>query len=68
MTTIRLSDGKYEFDLEDGMLVAARRKGVDWLAGYDSARFNNSFMAALNRIAELEEQVSDMEDRLEYRP
>jgi hypothetical protein len=54
MKTVRLSDGKYEFDLDDGQMVDARRYGEHWAAGYES-RFNHAFVAALLRIAELEE-------------
>ena len=53
MRTIKLSDGKYEFDLQDGRLVAARRHGERWPAGLD-LRFSGCFIAALIRIAELE--------------
>jgi len=53
MTTVSLEDGKFEFDMEDGQMVAARRHGERWRAGFD-ARFDNAFVAALNRIAELE--------------
>lgn len=54
--TVSLDDKKYEFDLSDGQLVAARRHGVDWPAGY-GLRFTGCFLAALHRIIELEEQV-----------
>ena len=54
--TIRLDEGKYEFDLQDGRLLGARRHGVDWPAGFEN-RFNNAFVAALNRITELEDEL-----------
>ena len=56
MRTVNLESGKYSFDLsDDGRLVAARRYGEDWPAGYD-LRFTNCFVAALARVAELEER------------
>lgn len=56
MKTIKLDDGKYEFDLdESGCMVAARRHGEDWPVGMNF-RFQNSFMAALDRICELENE------------
>lgn len=57
--TVKLDDGKYEFDIEDGQMVAARRHGEFWLAGYED-RFNNALVAALNRVAELEETLQAM--------
>lgn len=58
MKTVSLCDGKYEFDLEDGQVIAARRHKVYWPAGFD-LRFTNCFVAALERIIELEECVAD---------
>jgi hypothetical protein len=58
--TISLYDGKYEFDIDDrGSMVAARRHDVDWPAGYD-LRFTNCFIAALNRIADLEDKIKEI--------
>jgi hypothetical protein len=54
MKTVSLADGKYEFDMKDGQMVAARRHGVPWPADFDD-RFNHCFVEALNRIIELEE-------------
>ncbi len=59
--TIRLDNGKYEFDLQDGRLIGARRHGEDWPAGFES-RYNSSFMAALNRIEELEDELRAGDD------
>src|ERR1019366_4892666 len=56
--TISLANGKYEFDLKDGNMIAARRHGEDWPAGFDM-RFTNCFIVALQRIVELEECVAD---------
>lgn len=55
MTTIKLDDGTYEFDLDDqtGLMTAARRHGEPWDAGFEQ-RFSNSFMAALWRVQDLE--------------
>jgi hypothetical protein len=56
MRTIRLDNGKYEFDLdEDGRMVAARRYSESWPAGFD-LRFTGCFMSALSRIVELEDE------------
>lgn len=54
MKTIKLAEGKYEYDIKDGQMIAARRHGEDWPAGWES-RFDNAFMAALTRIVDLEE-------------
>jgi hypothetical protein len=59
MRTIKLGNGKYEFDLSDGRLVAARRHGEEWPTGLD-LRFTGCFMAALTRIAELESPRCDV--------
>ena len=40
------------------MLVAARRHGEDWPAGFESNRFAKSFGAILNRIDELEAELA----------
>ena len=54
MRTVKLADGKYEYDIDDnGCMAAARRHGMDWPAGFDN-RFDNAFLAALDRILELE--------------
>lgn len=63
MKTITLADGKYEFDLQDGHIVAARRHKVEWPAGYE-LRFTNCFVAALQRIEMLEEVVADPRTKL----
>ena len=61
--TISLYDGKYKFDIDDrGSMVAARRHDVDWPAGYD-LRFTKCFIAALNRIAELEDKIEEIADK-----
>ena len=51
--TVSLENGKYEFDLEDCRMVAARRYGEDWPAGLE-LRFTKCLIAALERILELE--------------
>jgi hypothetical protein len=57
MRTIRLQDGKYEFDIDElDTIRAARCHGVSWMAGLE-LRFTNCFVAALLRIAELEDEV-----------
>lgn len=55
MATIKLDDGKYEFDLDDqtGLMMAARRHGEPWEAGFEQ-RFSKAFMSALSRIRDLE--------------
>lgn len=55
MTTIKLADGEYEFDVDDrtGLMTAARRHGEDWPAGMEF-RFSKVFMSALWRISALE--------------
>lgn len=54
MKTIKLEDGKYVFCLNnDGLLVNAYRNGEVWPAGHGYA-YEKAFMAALNRIVELE--------------
>jgi hypothetical protein len=55
--TIKLDAGKYEFDIEDCRLKAARRGGEDWPAGLEY-RFQHAFVAALLRIEELETAVA----------
>ena len=70
-TTIKLDNGKYEFDLEDGQIRAARRHGHDRQAGFD-LRFQNCFVAALLRIKELEQELRQRaedlyDERLERR-
>ena len=58
MRTVRLENGKYEFDLnEDGRMVAARRHGENWPAGFD-LRFTGCFLASLNRIIDLEDELA----------
>lgn len=54
--TIVLDGGKYEFDLQNYRLIGARRHHVEWPAGLDM-RHHNAFLAALNRIAELEDEL-----------
>ena len=55
--TVRLAEGKYEFDLDEKrQLVAARRHGVAWPAGLD-LRHTNAFCAALAYIVELEDEI-----------
>jgi hypothetical protein len=56
---VKLDDGKYEFDLEDGRMVMARRNGEEWAAGLDM-RFSKCFVAALLRIVELEDQANEL--------
>jgi len=56
MRTVSLDGGKYEFDFEDGRMVAARRNDVDWPAGYEW-RFSKAVIAALTRIIELEDEL-----------
>ena len=56
--TVRLEDGKYEFDILDGQMVAARRHGKEWPPGFEW-RFSKAVMAALGRIVELEEAGID---------
>lgn len=55
MTTIKLDDGKYEFDIDDqtGLMTAARRHGEPWEAGFEQ-RFSKAFMTALWRVRDLE--------------
>ena len=60
LRTVRLVDGKYEFDILDGQMVAARRDGEEWPLGLEW-RFSTAAMAALGRIVELEE--ADLDDR-----
>ncbi len=64
---VSLYDGKFEFGLQDGQVIWAHRHGEDWPAGYE-LRFTNCFVAALNRILELESKVvevgrEDLDDR-----
>lgn len=60
--TVKLADGKYEYDIgDDGCMLAARRHGEDWPAGFEN-RFDNAFAAALGRVAELEETLVESED------
>ena len=56
MKTVSLADGKYAYDIDDGQMVAARRHGVDWPAGY-ADRHHNALVAAIVRVAELEDEV-----------
>jgi hypothetical protein len=57
MKKVTLADGKYEFDIDDyGIMVGSRRNGVEWPAGFE-LRFTNVFMAALQRIIELESKT-----------
>lgn len=58
LRTVRLVDGKYEFDILDGQMVAARRDGEEWPLGLE-LRFFEAFTAALGRIVELEEAGID---------
>jgi len=60
MTTIKLDDSKYEFDIDDttGLMIAVRRHGEAWPAGFES-QFNKSFMSALWRIRDLEAAARD---------
>jgi hypothetical protein len=44
---------EYEFDLDDGQVVHARRHGEFWLAGY-KLRHTHAVVAMLERIADLE--------------
>ena len=57
VTTVKLCDGKYEFDLDLdldlGRMIAARRNGVPWYAGLEW-RFSHAIVAMLLRIVELE--------------
>jgi hypothetical protein len=53
---VKLAGGKYEFDVQDGQVVASRRHGETWPAGLD-LQFTNCFVAALLRIIELEDQA-----------
>lgn len=56
MTTIELEDGKYAFVIDDrGILIEARRNGAPWEAGLEFG-YQKAFMAALYRIAELEDR------------
>jgi hypothetical protein len=55
MRTIKLDNGKYEFDIEDGQMMAARTNGVDWPATFEDWRHSKCIMAMLERIAVLEE-------------
>jgi len=64
---VNLSDGKYQFELKDGLVVAARRHGEDWPAGYE-LRFTNCFVAALNRILELEQAMGSPEQWIDRTP
>ena len=57
---ISLSDGKYEFTLRDGQVVEAKRHGEEWPAGFE-LRHTGCFVAALERIAELEAQLNTPE-------
>jgi hypothetical protein len=62
MITISLDSGEYEFDLDEhGLLVAARRKGEPWATGL-ALRHTNCFVAALQRIAELEDKLDHLLD------
>lgn len=57
--TIKLYDEKYEFDLDGyGLMVAARRNGEDWPAGFE-LRFTKCFMAALSHIVDLEDELAN---------
>jgi predicted HAD superfamily Cof-like phosphohydrolase len=56
VNTVRLGDGKYEFDMYEGHMAAARRNGVDWPAGFEW-RYVHAIVGALNRIVELESVV-----------
>jgi hypothetical protein len=61
--TVRLDDGKYEFEINNyGQIVSAKRHGSDWPAGYENRHFN-AFVYALQRILVLEEK-KDAVDRL----
>jgi hypothetical protein len=62
--TVKLADGKYEFDIQDGQMTQARRNGVFWPAGHEE-RFNHSFVAALNRILELEASRARLRDGMQ---
>ena len=56
MRTVRLCDGKYEFDLDHaGTLLSVRRNGNSWPVVFEQFRFSNAAMAAFHRITELED-------------
>jgi len=62
MRTVSLEDGKYEFDVSDnGLLVAARRHGEPWPAGLEGNQYSKSFMAAMQRILDLESNAQRRE-------
>lgn len=51
--TVRVAGGKYAFDFDEyGLMVAARRHGMDWPEGFE-LRFTNCFTAALKHIVAL---------------
>jgi hypothetical protein len=59
--TVKLVDGKYEFDIDErGSIIAARRNGEPWPQGFTLNRFNNAFVASINRIVELETMLSKL--------
>jgi hypothetical protein len=64
VSTIKLDDGKYEFDIDDdtGLMMAARRNGEDWPAGMEQ-RFSNALMSALWRVRDLEAAASTASDK-----
>lgn len=52
--TVRLEEGKYEFDRDEhGLMTAARRNGEPWLKGLDAYAHSKVLHAALNEIARL---------------
>jgi hypothetical protein len=57
MRTVKLDNGKYEFDVdEQGIFKAARRNGEEWRAGLAYAGYK-AFCVALQRIIELEDEI-----------
>jgi hypothetical protein len=56
MYTVSIEGGKYEFDVDDdtGLMLAARRNGEHWPAGFGD-RHSKCFMAMLWRIHQLEQ-------------
>lgn len=52
MRTVKIENGKYEFDLDDaGIMIAARRNGEPWSAGMEF-RFAKCFMSMLWELEE----------------
>lgn len=58
--TFKLADGKYEVDRdENGLMIACRRNGTDWLYVLEKIQYINVVHAMLNRIEDLETQLDN---------